>query len=95
MTELLEKDKKFKWMPAREASFQELKKRLAITPILVMPDMEKPFSIYCDALRQGLGCVLMQDGHVVLYASWQLRKQEVNYLTHDLELAAVVHALKI
>jgi ribonuclease HI len=82
-------------MPVREASFQELKKRLAIAPILVMPDMEKPFSIYCDALRQGLGCVLMQDGHVVLYASWQLRKQEVNYLTHDLELAAVVHALKI
>jgi hypothetical protein len=69
MTELLEKDKKFKWMPAREASFQELKKRLAIAPILVMPDMEKPFSIYRDALRQGLGCVLMQDGHVVLYAS--------------------------
>jgi hypothetical protein len=57
--------------------------------------MEKSFSIYCDALGQGLGCVLMQDGHVVAYASQQLRKHEVHYLTHCLELAVVVHALKI
>jgi hypothetical protein len=57
--------------------------------------MEKPFSIYCDASDQGLGCVLMQDGHMVGYASRHLRKHEVHYLTHDLELAAVVHALKI
>jgi hypothetical protein len=69
MTELLEKDKKFEWTPACEASFQELKKRLTTAPILVMPDMEKSFSIYCDASDQGLGCVLMQDGHVVAYAS--------------------------
>jgi hypothetical protein len=60
-----------------------------------MPDMEKPFSIYCDASGQGIGCVLMQDGHVVAYASKQLRKYEEKYLTHDLELAVVVHALKI
>jgi hypothetical protein len=60
-----------------------------------MPDMEKPFSIYCDALGQGLGCVLMQDGRVVAYAARQLRKHGVNYPTHDLELAVVVHALKI
>jgi hypothetical protein len=73
----------------------ELKKRLTTTPILVMPDMEKSFSIYCDAPGQGLGCVLMQDGHVVAYASRQLRNHEAHYLTHDLELAAVVHALKI
>jgi hypothetical protein len=95
MTELLEKDKKFEWTPACKASFQELKKRLTTAPILVMPDMEKPFSIYCDASGQGLGCVLMQDGHVVAYASWQLRKHEAHYPTLDLELAAVVHALKI
>jgi hypothetical protein len=62
-------DKKFKWTLAYEASFQELKKRLTTSPVLVMLDMEKPFSIYCDALRQGLGCVLMQDGHGVAYAS--------------------------
>jgi hypothetical protein len=59
MTELLKKDKKFKWMPTCEASFQELKKRLMIASILVMPDMEKSFSIFCDASDQGLGCVLM------------------------------------
>jgi hypothetical protein len=69
MTELLEKDKKFEWTPTCEASFQELKKRLTTALILVMPYMEKPFSIYCDASGQGLGCVLMQDGHVVAYAS--------------------------
>jgi hypothetical protein len=60
-----------------------------------MFDIEKSFSIYCDVSGQCLGCVLMQDGHVVAYASWQLRKHEVNYLTHDLELAAIFHALKI
>jgi ribonuclease HI len=56
--------------------------------VLVLPDLTKKFDIYCDASRQGLGCVLMQEGQVVSYASRQLRK-------HDLELAAVVHALKI
>jgi hypothetical protein len=69
MTELLEKDKKFEWTSACEASFQELKKRLTTAPILVMPDIEKSFSIYCDAPGQGRGCVLMQDGHMVAYAS--------------------------
>jgi hypothetical protein len=95
MIELLEKGKMFEWMPRREASFQELKKRLTTTPVLTMPDMERPFSIYCDASGQGLGCVLMQDGHVVAYASRQLRKHGEKYPTHDLELAAMVHALKI
>jgi ribonuclease HI len=60
-----------------------------------MSDMEKPFFIYCDASDQGSGCVLMQDGHVVVYASWLLKKHEAHYPTHNLELAAVVHALKI
>jgi hypothetical protein len=69
MTKLLEKDRKFEWTSACEASFQELKKRLTTALILVMPDNEKPFSIYCDASGQGIGCVLMQDGHVVACAS--------------------------
>jgi hypothetical protein len=56
-------------MPACEASFQELKKRLATAPILVMSDMEKPFPIYCDASGQALGCVLMQDSRMVAYGS--------------------------
>jgi hypothetical protein len=60
-----------------------------------MSDMEKPFSIYYDAPGQGLGCVVMQDGHVVAYASRQLRKHEEHYLTHDLYLATAVHFLKI
>jgi hypothetical protein len=60
-----------------------------------MSDMEKLFSIYYDVSAQAIGCVLMQDGHVVTYASRQLRKHEAHYPTHDLELAVVVHALKI
>jgi hypothetical protein len=64
-------------------------------PVLVLPDLSKKFDIYCDASRRGLGCVLMEDGQVVSYASRQLRKHEENYPTQDLELAAVVHALKI
>jgi hypothetical protein len=95
MTKLLEKGSKFVWTIECQASFDELKKRLTSALVLVMPDVQKSFSIYCDASRQGLGCVLMQEGHVVAYASRQLRKQEVNYPTHDLELAVVVHALKI
>jgi hypothetical protein len=69
MTELLRKDKKFEWLAKCESSFQELKKRPTTTPVLLMPDMEKQFPIYCDGSGQGLGCVLMQDGHVVAYAS--------------------------
>jgi ribonuclease HI len=95
MTQLLEKGKVFKWTHDCQVSFEELKKRLTTVLVLVLPDLSKKFDIYCDASRRGLGCVLMQDGQVVSYASHQLRKHEENYPTHDLELAAVVHALKI
>jgi ribonuclease HI len=95
MTRLLEKNKDFDWTKECQVSFEELKKRLTLTPVLILPGITKKFDIYCDASRQGLGCVLMQDGQVVSYASHQLRKHEENYPTHDLELAAVVHALKI
>jgi hypothetical protein len=95
MTELLAKGRTFEWMPRREASFQELKKRLTTTLVLTMPGVERSFSIYCDTSGQCLGCVLMQDGHVIAYASRQLRKHEEKCPTHDLELAAVVHASKI
>jgi hypothetical protein len=95
MTELLENVKTFEWMPRWETSFQELKKRHTTTPVLTMSDMEKLFSIHCDASGQGLGCELMQDGHVEAYASRQLRKHEEKYPTHDLELAVMVHTLKI
>jgi hypothetical protein len=95
LTSLLEKDKKFEWSEACQDSFDELRKRLTTAPVLAMPDIHKSFDIYCDASKQGLGCVLIQEGHVIAYASRQLRKHEQNYPTHDLELAAVVHALKI
>ena len=94
MTQLLKKDKKFEWTPKCEESFQELKKRLTTAPVLATPDIHKEFVIYCDASRAGLGGVLMQEGRVVAYLSRQLRPHEENYATHDLELAAVVHALK-
>jgi hypothetical protein len=95
MTKLLEKGRTFDWTPRREANFQELKKRFTTTPVLTMPDMEKSFSIYCDAFGQGFGCVLMQDDHVVAYASRQLRKHEEKYPTYDLELVVMEHDLKI
>jgi hypothetical protein len=63
--------------------------------VLAQLDIEKPFDVYCDASGIGLGCVLMQEGRVIAYASRQLLKHVVNYPTHDLELAAVVHAVKI
>jgi hypothetical protein len=91
MIELLGKDNKFKWTAKCESSFQELKQRLTTTLILVMLNMEEQFLIYCDALGQGLKRVLMQDGHMVAYASWQLRKHEEHYPTLDLEWVAVVH----
>ena len=78
----------------RESSFNELKKRLTSASVLIMPDTQKPFLVHYDACRQELGCVLMQEGYVVAYASRQLRTHEENYSTHDLELAIVVHALK-
>jgi hypothetical protein len=69
MTKLLEKNKTFKWTKECQASFEELKKRLTSSPVLVLPDLTKKFNIYCDASHQGLRCVLMQEEQVVCYAS--------------------------
>ena len=95
MTRLLQKDVKFVWTPECETAFCTLRTLLTSAPVLAQPDIEKPFDVFCDASGTGLGCVLMQEGRVIAYASRQLRKHEANYPTHDLELAAVVHALKI
>jgi hypothetical protein len=95
MTSLLEKGKEFKWTEKYQESFNQLRSMLMVALVLIMPDLQKNFDIYCDASRQGLGCVLKQEGHVIAYASRQLRKHELNYPTHDLELVAVVHAFKI
>ncbi|CAA0819557.1 Uncharacterized mitochondrial protein AtMg00710, partial [Striga hermonthica] len=74
---------------------EELKRRLTSAPVLTIPDPSRSFTIFSDASRQSLGCVLMQNEQVIVYASRQLKPHEQNYPTHDLELAAVVHALKI
>ncbi|WVZ51892.1 hypothetical protein U9M48_002992 [Paspalum notatum var. saurae] len=95
MTSLTKKNAKFVWGPKCEEGFRELKKALTSAPVLAQPDVTKPFDVYCDASGRGLGCVLMQEGRVIAYASRQLRKHETNYPTHDPELAAVVHAPKI
>ena len=72
-----------------------MKRRLTSAPILIVPDRGQGYTVYCDASRAGLGCVLMQSGRVVAYGSRQLKNHEQNYPTHDIELAAVVFALKI
>jgi len=95
LTQLTRKDQPFAWTDRCENSFQELKQKLTSAPVLVIPDTSRPFEVYCDASHQGLGCVLMQERKVVAYASRQLKSHEKNYPTHDLELAAVVFALKI
>ena len=95
LTKLTRKEEKFIWSEACQNSFDELKQRLTTAPVLTLPSGSEGFTVYCDASRQGLGCVLMQRDRVIAYASRQLKKYEGNYPTHDLELAAVVFALRI
>ncbi|KAL0551605.1 hypothetical protein IC582_010694 [Cucumis melo] len=95
LTQLTRKGVPFVWSKACEDSFQNLKQKLVTAPVLTVPDGSGSFVIYSDASKKGLGCVLMQQGKVVAYASRQLKSHEQNYPTHDLELAAVVFALKI
>ena len=95
MTRLTRKEVKFDWDDRCEETFQELKRRLTTTPILIVLDRGQGYTVYCDASSAGLGCVLMQSGRVVSYGFRQLKNHEQNYPTHDLELAAVVFALKI
>ena len=95
LTSLTKKDKKFIWDEKCENSFQTLKKCLTTTPVLTLPQGIEGFVIYTDASNQGNGAVLMQHGKVIAYASRQLKVHEKNYPTHDLELGAVVFALKV
>jgi hypothetical protein len=94
ITDLLKKDGKFVWNVKHDEAFQTLKKLLTTSPMLAQPDITKSFDVYCDASDTGLGYVLMQEGRVIAYSSHQLRPHEEHYPTHDLELAAVVHALR-
>ena len=95
LTQLTRKNAKFVWTEECEKSFQEFKQRLVTAPVLTIPSNLGDFIIYSDALRKQFGCVLMQHGKVIAYASHQLKSYEQNYPTHDLELAAVVFALNI
>nr|GEZ91398.1 reverse transcriptase [Tanacetum cinerariifolium] len=95
LKKLKRKGEKFVWNEEREKSFEELKRRLVSSPVLTLPSGTGGYQIYSDASKKGLGCVLMQHGKVIAYASRKLKPYEENYPTHDLELAAVVFALKI
>ncbi|GJS81418.1 putative reverse transcriptase domain-containing protein [Tanacetum coccineum] len=95
MTKLTQKKVKFEWGDKQEAAFQLLKRKLCSAPILALPEGSEDFIAYCDASKKGLGAVLMQREKVISYASRQLKIHEKNYTTHDLELGAVVFALKI
>ena len=95
LTNLLKKDQKFEWSNTSQHSFEKLRQRLTTAPVLALQSGKDGYVVYSDASRKGLGCVLMQDGRVIAYASRQLKKHKQNYPTHDLELAAVVFALNI
>ncbi|KAG8489151.1 hypothetical protein CXB51_017187 [Gossypium anomalum] len=95
LTRLLRKDIKFEWTEKCQQSFDKLKALLTKAPVLVQLEPGKEFVIYSDASMNGLGCVLMQEGKVIAYAFRQLKPHEKNYPTHDLELAAIIFALKI
>ncbi|GKB84585.1 putative reverse transcriptase domain-containing protein [Tanacetum coccineum] len=95
MTKLTQKKIQFVWGDKQEAAFQLLKQKLCSAPILALPEGSEDFIAYCDASKKGLGAVLMQREKVISYASRQLKIHEKNYTTHDLELGAVVFALKI
>ena len=95
LTRLLRKGVKFEWDDNCQSSFKRLKEILVEALVLIQPTSGREYTVYSDASRIGLGCVLMQDGKVVSYASRQLKPLEQNYPTHDLELAAVVFSLKI
>ncbi|GJV60942.1 putative reverse transcriptase domain-containing protein [Tanacetum coccineum] len=95
LTLLTQKNKAYVWGDKQDEAFQILKEKLCNAPVLALPDGPDDFVVYCDASKQGFGSVLMQRGKVIAYASRQLKKHEKNYTTHDLELGAVVFALKI
>ena len=95
MTRLLQKNLKYEWSEKCQISFDKLKAFLTEAPVFTQSTCDKEYVIFSDASLNGLGCVLMQEGKVVAYASRQLNPHEKNYPTHDLELATIVFALKI
>ncbi|GMJ10024.1 hypothetical protein HRI_004671600 [Hibiscus trionum] len=95
LTKLLRKETPFVWTEAQQRSFNQVKQVLTHAPVLTQHESGKDYTVYSDASHLGLGCVLMQEGKVIAYASRQLKSHKMNYPTHDLELATVIFALKI
>jgi hypothetical protein len=94
LTLLTKKKVSYVWEEKYEKGFLELKKRLCTAPVLALPEMNKPYEVYTDASKEGLGGVLMQERRVIAYISRKLKPREENYPTYDLELTAIVFALK-
>ena len=95
MTRLTRKGVKFEWNDLCEKAFHELKRRLTSAPLLIVSKKGQRYTVYCDASKDRRGCILMQSGRVVGFGSRQLKNHERNYPTHDMELVAIVFALKI
>ena len=95
MMRMTQKEVKFEWNDLCEKAFQELKMRLTLAPILIVPERGLVYTVYCDASKNRLGCVLRKSNRGVAYGSRQLKNHEQSYSTHDMELAAIVFALKI
>ncbi|GJX53798.1 putative reverse transcriptase domain-containing protein, partial [Tanacetum coccineum] len=95
LTLLTQKNKTYVWVDEQDEAFRILKEKLCNALVLALPDGPNDFVVYCNASKQGFGSVLMQQDKVIAYVSRQLKKHEKNYTTHDLELGAVVFALKI
>jgi hypothetical protein len=95
ITSLQKKGVKFEWSAKCEENFQCLKDLLTSAPILKVADPDEDFVVCTDACKEGLGGVLTQNGHVICYESRKLKEHEINYATHDLELEAIVHALRM
>ena len=95
LIKLTRKSEPYVWGEDQQSAFDQLRQKLCEAPVLTLPEGVEDMTVYCDASRHGLGCVLMQRSKVIAYASKQLKPHESNYPTHDLELAAVVFALNI
>jgi hypothetical protein len=95
ITALQKKGIKFIWTSKCEERFQELKYLMTHAPVLNIVELDNDFLVCTYACNEGLGGVLIQEGRVISYASWKLNEHDINYVTHDLELATIIHALKM
>ena len=95
MTRLTRNEVKFEWNDLCERAFQELKMRLTSAPILIVLERGQRYTVYCDASKDRLRCILMYSKRVVAYGSRQLKNHEWNYPTHDMSWEAIVFTLKI